>query len=223
MAVAKSEEPIPSAEAQLQIKRIGRKTIELPIVGTSPLIVHNFSEKSKRQMLESMQGIKSPKKIRDPEADYESGFYRIETAKGEKQRYGFPALGFKAATIGAARYYGKDVKMTELKQFLFFEGVLTPADNQPLVEIFGEPTMREDIVRLAGPTRPADLRYRPQFENWTATLRILFVDNCISLDSVLALVDAGGLGVGVGEWRAEKKGLFGSFTIDDSREMKVIG
>jgi hypothetical protein len=45
-------------EAAVQIDRIDAETLLVPIVGTSPLIVHNFSEKSKRAMLSSQQGRK---------------------------------------------------------------------------------------------------------------------------------------------------------------------
>ncbi|WP_280438993.1 hypothetical protein [Nocardia cyriacigeorgica] len=209
------------AEQRIEINKIGTTTMLVPIVGTAPLIVHNFSEKSKRQMLEAQQGKKSPKEIRDPQAEYEAAFYRIADENGA-DRYGFPVTAFKAATVGAARFYGKDVKMTELRQFLFFHGILTKADPQQLVEIHGVPEMREDVVRLGGMSRSADLRYRPQFVEWTARLRITYVTSSLSESSVLSLVDAGGLGIGVGEWRPEKRGEFGTYQIDTERDIEVI-
>ena len=45
----------------IEINKIASETISVPIVGTMPLIVHNFSEKSKRQMLDAQQGRKTPK------------------------------------------------------------------------------------------------------------------------------------------------------------------
>lgn len=218
-----NEELHPSAGAQLQIQRIRTKTVIIPIVGTAPLIVHNFSDKSKRQMLEAQQGVKKLKVNRDPESEYEAAFYRIADEDGNNIGYGFPVLGFKAATISAARLFGKAVKMTELKQFLFFEGIITPGDPQALVPINGEPSMREDVVRLAGATRAADLRFRPQFLEWDAELKVTYIENCISLESVLSLVDAAGRTVGVGEWRPERKGESGTFIIDENRETRVIG
>jgi hypothetical protein len=193
----------------------------VPIVGTAPLIVHNFSEKSKRQMLEAQQGKKSPKLIRDPQAEYEAAFYRIANEDGP-DKYGFPVTAFKAATIGAARFYGKGVSMTSLRQFLFFHGTLTKADPQQLVEIHGEPEMREDIVRLGGMSRSADLRYRPQFIEWRADLKVTYVTSSLSESSVLSLIDAGGLGIGVGEWRPEKRGEFGTFEIDQTRDIEIV-
>lgn len=38
------------SEASVQIDRIAAETVRVPIVGTTPLIVHRFSEKAKRMM-----------------------------------------------------------------------------------------------------------------------------------------------------------------------------
>lgn len=201
---------------EIQISRIGTETVRVPIIGTMPLIVHNFSDKSKRQMLDAQQGRRTPKVTRDPQAEYEAAFYRT------KDGYGFPVTAFKAATVGAARFYGKDVKMTELRQFVFMRGEISEADPQALVEIVGEPRMREDVVRLGGPSRSADLRYRPEFPEWSTVLEVTYVKSSLSRDSVLSLIDAGGLGIGVGEWRPEKRGEFGTYAIDQTKEVEVL-
>lgn len=220
MSTKTAETAEPSVTPSIQIEKIDVKRMLVPIIGTSPLIVHNFSEKSKRQMLEAQQGKKSTKAHRDPQAEYEAAFYRI-AKEGHPDGYGVPAVAFKAATIGASRFY-KSVKMTEIRQFLFFRGVITKADPQQLVEILGEPEMREDIVRLGGMSRSADLRYRPVFNQWSTTLEVEYVTSGLSQDSVLSLIDAGGLGVGVCEWRPERNGDFGRYQIDDTREVVTL-
>ena len=150
----------------------------------------------------------------------EAAFYRIATDDGDA--YGFPVTAFKAATIGAARFYDKSVTMTSLRQFMFMHGILTKADPQQLVRIHGEPQMREDIVRLGGMSRSADLRYRPEFIEWTTELKVTYVTTSLSRDSVLSLIDAGGLGIGVGEWRPEKRGEFGTYEIDQNRDIQIL-
>lgn len=209
-------------DTAIQIDRIAAETIRVPIVGTAPLIMHNFSEKSKRQMLEAQQGKKKLKTIRDPEAEYEAAFYHIIDPTDGTMKYGFPVTAFKASTTGAARFYDKSVSMTALRQFMFMRGILTDGDPQQLVEIIGEPRMREDIVRLGGASRSADLRYRPEFPVWSTSLEVTFVTSSISRQSVLSLIDAGGLGIGVGEWRPEKRGEFGTYAVDQSREIEVL-
>ncbi len=95
---------------QVQIRRIASRTILVPIVGTAPLILHAFSAKAKQKMLDDMQGKRSPKEPKVPEAEYERAFYRLDDGVP-----GFPAVGFKSATVGAARFYGKDVTITGLR------------------------------------------------------------------------------------------------------------
>jgi hypothetical protein len=200
--------------AEIQIDRIAAETIKVPILGTTPLIMHRFSEKAKRKMLDEMQGRKSPKQPKDPEAEYEAAFYRLADESA-----GFPAVAFKDATCKGARFYGKQVTMTGLRQYLFFRGEVGD-DGRALVRIDGEPEMREDVVRVGqGGT---DLRYRPQFLEWATTLEVTYVTSALTRASVLSLIDAGGMGVGVGEWRPEKKGDFGTYRVDPKREIEVL-
>lgn len=210
----------PTADAaapQIHISRIATQTMLVPIVGTAPLIVNKFSNKAKQQMLDAQQGKKTPKQIRDPKTEFEAALYHT------KDGYGFPITAFKAATVGAARFYGKDVRMTELRQFIFMRGVLSPNDPQQLAEIIGTPEMREDTVRLAGPSRSADLRFRPMFPEWSTQLEVTYVTSSLSSDSVLSLIEAGGMGIGVGEWRPEKRGEFGTYVVDATRKVDFIG
>lgn len=203
--------------AEIEIKRIGTEHLLIPIKGTSPLILHNFGEKQRRIMLDGFQGRKTPKQAKDPQAEYEAAFHRV---KGGQP--GFPAVGFKAATVSAARFYGSDVTMTSLRQMMFFRGEMSETKPfQALVRIEGEPQMREDVVRIArGGT---DLRYRPEFPDWSATLEVVYVSAAMTRDSLLSLIDAGGLGVGVGEWRPERGGDFGTYQIDETRDVEVTG
>jgi hypothetical protein len=202
-----------SDDAIVQIDRIAAETISVPIVGTTPLIVHRFSEKAKKAMLDAMQGRKSPKQPKDPHAEYEAAYYRLKDGSP-----GFPSIAFKAATIGGARFYS-GVTMTALKQFLFFGGEVGD-DGRALTRIDGEAQMREDVVTVGrGGT---DLRYRPEFREWSAVLEVTYVTSALTRGSVLSLIDAGGMGVGVGEWRPERDGDFGTYKIDPTREVEVL-
>jgi hypothetical protein len=206
---------MPAQDAQVAISRIGTEALRVPLVGTAPLIVHRFSEKAKRQMLDAMQGRKSPKEAKDPEAEYEAAFYRTDDGG-----YGIPVIAFKAATVSAARFYGKSVSMTALRQFVFFNAPFSKSAGQKLAPIIGEPHMREDVTRVGmGGT---DLRYRPEFTEWRTTVEVVYVKSMLTRESVLSLIDAGGMGVGVGEWRPEKKGDFGTFSIDETQDIRVL-
>lgn len=203
------------ADATIQIDKIDAETLLVPILGTSPLIVHRFSEKAKKQMLDAMQGRQTPKEAKNPEAEYEAAFYRLKDDGG----YGFPCTAFKQATVGGARFYGKKLTMTALKQYIFFRGE-PGEDGQSLIRIEGTPHMREDVVRVGrGGT---NLAYRPEFPEWQTKLTVIYVKSALTRNSVLSLIDAGGMGVGVGEWRPERDGDFGTYRVDPSRDVEVL-
>lgn len=192
--------------AQISLTRIVRETLEINIKGTAPLIVHRWSEKAREMMLAAQQGKKVPKQHKDPQSDYESSMYRLEDGT-----HGFPVMAFKQATVkGGGRVFGKAVKMTELRQVFTFLADGVGTDGTQLTRISGEPTMREDMVRVGMGT--ADIRYRAEYKDWSATLRVEFVPSVIDAASVVALVDAGGTN-GVGEWRPEKSGSYGTYEV----------
>ena len=79
------------------------------------------------------------------------------------------------------------------------------------VEIIGQPSMREDMVRVGMGT--ADIRHRAEFETWNAVLTVQFNANVLSASQVVSLIEAGGFGVGIGDWRPEKDGVNGRFHV----------
>lgn len=188
--------------AAIVLEPIPKEILEIRVEGATPLIVHKWSEKAKRIMLEAMQGTKKPKEPKDPVAEYEATIYRLTD-----ERYGFPAIGFKAATVSGARAFKGSVTMAALRPMLYF----FPDDPATgLVAIAGEPHMREDVVRVGN--GGTDLRYRAEFSEWSATLRVEFSPHLIDRKSVLALVSEGGRN-GIGEWRPEKGGVNGTYEV----------
>ena len=191
----------------ISLKRIRREIAEIEIHGTAPLIVHRWSEKARQMMLDAQQGKKTPKQPKDPQLDFETSMYRFEDGG-----HGFPIMAFKSAMVkGGARIFGKAVKMTELRQLCIFQPDGIGTDGTQLARLIGpDPIMREDMVRVGMGT--ADIRYRAEYRDWSALLRIEYVPSVIDLSSVVALVDAGGTN-GVGEWRPEKSGSFGTYEV----------
>ena len=173
----------------IELDRIELHTLSLDVEGITPLITHRWSEKAKKEMRDKQAGVtKKKKEPKDPQAEYESAFYRLPDGEA-----GMPATAFKAATVGGARNF-ESVSMVQVKQGIFVIGI----GPEQLVEIVGEPEFTEMPVRIAMGT--ADLRYRPLFWPWAAHLDIQYNPVVLSANSVVALVDAGGIG-GVGEWR----------------------
>jgi hypothetical protein len=182
---------------QVKLVRPDLRIIELRLKGISPLIMHAWSDKAKRQMLAKQQrGASIGKEAKDPEADYEASIYRHPEGG-----YGFPAVAFKAAAVRAGTY--SEMKMTFLRGAFHVLG--------DFAKIEGEPQPREDMVRLNGQT--ADIRYRAEFPDWATTLTVRYNARAISLEQLVNLFAIAGFSVGIGEWRPERDGSFGMFEV----------
>lgn len=201
-----------TASADVHLERLERRVYECDIVGVTPLIVNRWSEKARAMMLEAQQSNtrkKSKKEPKDPVANFEASKYKLKDGSDA-----FPATAFKAAIVHAGRLFD-GITQVALKQTVLVLGDGTDARGDELVKIsFDECLMREDTPRNASGV--ADLRYRAQYNGWSAHLRVQVIEGILTADSVAALVDAAGVG-GVGEWRptAPKSatGTYGTFEL----------
>ena len=177
--------------------------ITVTINGLTPLIVHNFSAKSSRQILEKQQGkAKNAKhEIRKPEEECEAAKH-ISIDGWE----GFPVGGLKKCLVRGGKAVG--LVMTDLRSAVFVEA---DCKTKNLFRINGKSKMGEDPIRL--PNGAIDLRYRPYYNEWSANLKITFNEGLVSKDQLLQALYAGGFGVGLGDWRPEKGGDFGRFSV----------
>ena len=199
---------------------IGRATIR--VEGTTDLIVHKFAEKARREMLDKQQ-LKATKKkeAKNPAADYRGAMYILDGDPEDDQsdedvwepigsakcsaKHGFPAAALRLAMIRGVKACGG--VMTDARTAFNIEAV----DNLVPIEFEGVRCV-EDVVRLNG--KSADLRHRPYYSGWSATLPVMFNASLMSIDQIVNVLRLAGMSVGVGEWRPEKNGSFGTFVID---------
>ncbi len=216
-------------ETTIGIVKFEKQTFTVRIVGDSPLIMHAWSEKAKKEMLDKQtKAVKSTaKQAKNPVADFISSMYWLSPMPEEMTeesylkacskgaRFGFPVTAFKQAiTSGAYRLGVLDGKKTELDAAFYIEG-----GQDQMVEIHlpeGKfPVMREDMVKVGGMTKVADIRYRGEFRNWWADLTITYIKGGkFTAEQIINYINAGGMCCGVGEWRMERKGQFGLFHVD---------
>jgi hypothetical protein len=194
----------------VELHRLSEKTVYIDIKGITPLIPHAWSAKARRMMPGHPDKPKiSPKRAaHNPEQEAEECLYKLDDG-----RLGFPATAFKAAMVGAARFFDKnDITMTIAKQLFFVVGEGTTQ----LVPITGEKELHEDIGKVG--MGSSNLLYRYYINNWSAQLTVSYVATSISAESIIALVDAGGRG-GVGDWRPSSPksmtGIYGQFRVSE--------
>lgn len=184
--------PIVLPELQLGI-------IEVPIVGTSPLVVHRFGPKARLEILNKQMGKASAgREVKNPEQDFKESLYLLPDG-----RTGFPMIAFKCAAVTACTSLGKSITKVMARQAFHMVGEYAVLDS--------EPKMREDVVRL--PTGGTDIRFRGEYFPWSTVLTVRFNRRVLTEDQIVNLINIAGFAVGVGEWRPEKDGLFGTFVV----------
>lgn len=211
------------------IRPIEIKKTTVRVVGDTPLIMHAWSEKAKRMMLEAQTGKAKGKKkpVRNPVDDFIQSAYWLtgkpvypddatddvcadafNQAIANGATFGFPVTAFKQAAMSAAYRLGWVKNQMGMRGAFFIDG-----DENGMVQIASDPPiMREDMVKVGMGT--ADLRYRAQFNKWSADLNISYnASGDFSLDNIINALNAAGFVCGVGEWRPEKDGTYGMFHV----------
>lgn len=194
------------------------------LVGDTPLITHAWSEKAKREMLQKqVKAVRSGREERNPQADFVSSLYDM----GDGKSFGFPATGIKNAILSSA-HKDKGLARTAVQGALWIKADMVrvrPAlagaiCDMPLVRIWGgDPEMREDMVKIGkGLNKTASLAYRGQFSVWAMRIEGQYNPAIINPEALAFLIQEAGLSSGLGEWRNERKGIFGSFHLADVNE-----
>lgn len=196
------------------IPRLEQHFSAFPIVGTSPYMQLRFSEKAMKKMRATQESgtqarSKKTREARDFADDYEQAMHRF--ADG---RCGIPCAAFRNAMISACRIVNFKMTIAKLSIFAEEDG-RDSLDGTPLVELRGEP--EQSILPVRNATGVADLRVRPLWRTWEATLKLRWDASQFSHQDVLNLLYRAGQQVGVGEGRPDSRnspGLgYGLFTV----------
>ena len=206
----------------VEIRPIDIRKVSIRIVGDTPLIMHAWSEKAKREMLEKQMKVTKTKarEAKNPVEDFIRSMYWLtempedmteagfEKAIASGARFGFPVTAFKQAAISAAYRMGWTKDKMSMRGAFFIDG-----DANQMLEIKGDaPVMREDMVKVGMGT--ADIRYRGEFRNWYADMVISYNANGqYTIEQIINVINAGGYVCGVGEWRPERDGQYGMFRV----------
>lgn len=204
----------------IELPPLALQTVEINLIGTSPLIVHAWSEKSLKQMADKQQKRASGgRAAKVPFDEFVGSLYWLSDkpekpaeADVEAARFAFPSIGFKSSAVTACTSTGSITKVAARQAFHVVG---------ELVEIIGPaPAMREDVCRVG--MGAADLRYRGQFDPWGVTVPVEINTAVISAEQVVNLFALAGFAVGVGEWRPERDGEFGRFRVAQAGELEAL-
>lgn len=172
--------------------------------GNSPLVMHAWGEKALNMLrMTAAERKKQPKVGRDPETEANAATHFMEDG-----RVGLPAMAVKNSILNAA-HKDTGIPRTTVMKALFIK-CADRSLNIPLE--YEVHTIREDIVRVG--MAQTDIRYRPEFQGWRAYVEFEIDARVLNTQDLITLATNAGFGVGLLEFRPEKKGEWGRFEID---------
>jgi hypothetical protein len=193
---------------EIYIAEVNEGSVEAFIVGRTPLIINRLAEKARQELLmpkgRKTAADKAGSLKHNPVQEFRSSAYTIKDDDAPTY-LAIPSSAPKRALASAAL----DIPGAKKAQV----GRLTYVTGE-LLGVYGIPKLFMAITRSADMNKTPDVRTRCIVPEWAIRLKINFVTPILKAEAVLALLNAAGLYIGVGDWRPEKgSGNYGQFTI----------
>lgn len=218
MAAAKSTR---QNNQDVDILQVERGTLEVCVLGTSPIILNRMSEKAKRELLMPKGRKNAVEKAttlkHDPMQEFQASAYRLLNSDAPTF-LAVLATSFKGAMASAALDL-PGAKKAQIGRLTYVNGDYVP--------LYGVPQLSMSIVRSADMNKTPDVRTRAIVPHWACRLSVTYIKPLMRPQAVLNLLAAAGMSIGVGDWRPEKgKGNYGQFELvgqDDARYLNILG
>ena len=181
------------------------KRVQVEIRGITPLLIHRFNEDSERSRKTRRVEVND----RDPREEATKNAYIAKDGT-----FYFNAF----AITGSMGNAGSSHKSTGSRKSLRF---VVPSAVRMLTDavtiLNGAGPAKDFEVDSRPVTIPATkgriMRHRPRFDQWGAKFEISVDDELLSLDMAHRLLNEAGQSIGIGDFRPEKRGPFGTFRV----------
>lgn len=200
-------------ELSIPAPNVGR--MEVRIVGKTPYMRNPPTERVLRTIAggeESGTSGKSEKLTPEEEVQEKLEAMLVEPAEnGGQPTYGMPPVAFVEGMAAAGYRLGDWNSMVELK------GALSvPSPTEIPIEAPQGPERDSRLTNLSG-RGGTKVTHRPKFFPWSATFPIEFDRGVLNEKQVIRLLNDMGRGVGVGAYRPENGGPFGTFEVETAQ------
>lgn len=179
------------------------KTAVFHVVGLSPVMMNS----TKGMTRDGGDKKVSTKKIPDAKTEAE-----IKTYRDENGELYVPCIWFRQAAVsaGKGRKYGKNFLTTLLRGSLIDPDRRTQLIDPDTGDVISEYTIDERAV-VVGTSRV--MRARPRFDSWACDVPLDYDDEMLPENVIVEVLNIAGSRVGVGDYRVEKGGWFGRFSV----------
>jgi hypothetical protein len=188
------------------------KTIEVEIRGNTPLLIHKFAEQAeqgkatRRVMVDSM----------NPRDEATKNAYIAQDGTYYFNAFSIPATMANAGVNHKMRGSRKTLK------FVVPSAVRIDTDTITILGEDGKPAGNFEVdgrpVTIPA-TKGRVMRYRPRFDKWGAKFRLILNDQMLSSEDAHRLLNEAGESMGIGDFRPEKRGPFGTFRVTSFKEV----
>lgn len=204
-------------DASIIVTRVEESSLEVVLVGKSPLILNRMSEKAKHELLfpkgRKTAADKAANMKHNPLTEFRASAHIIADASSPTL-LAIPAAAPKKSLATAA------LDMPGAKKAQIGRLSWVPGEY---VGIFGVPKLFMSITRSADMNHTPDVRTRCIVPDWAAVLRVNFVTPILNPTIIINLLVASGMYIGLGDWRNEKgAGSFGQFEVMTLAEAKKV-
>lgn len=196
------------AGMSIDIVEMSRGTLDLRILGSTPLIMNSMNSKVMRDLLmppeKKNAAAKASTLKHEPEAEFRRSMYYTRSTDAPTALC-IKSTQLKASMMGAAL----DVPGSSKRQIGRLAWIL--GDEVP---VYGVPKLLMSVVRSADMNRTPDVRTRAILPHWACEIRIEFVTPLLKQESIINLLATAGFTQGIGDFRPEKgAGNYGQYTL----------
>lgn len=191
------------------------KTVNVVITGINPLLIHRFTEQAQQ-----------PKTSRKTNIEQVVDTRAVALNAANRREDGTHYIS-SFAIVNAMCAAGSNYKMKGSRKsvrFIVPSAVrVQTSDCTTTILVKGEPATDSSFEVDARPvTIPATkgriMRYRPRYENWSMRFELGILDDLLDMPLAQQLLTDAGIQIGIGDFRPEKRGPFGTFRVTSWEE-----
>ena len=192
--------------------KVSMKIVAVTIKGTSAFLMNRFTEEAEQQhpTRKALVQQKTPREVATK-----------ATYQDEQGHFYFPSICVKRLLSAVASNH-KMKGQRRSARFVVPGAVRVSPEVVTLTNGDGKTPLTDfevDSRPIVIPsTRGRVMRHRPRFDSWSASFTLCIRDDLLPVDFVHALLIEGGDMNGLGDFRPERGGEFGTFVIIEWRE-----
>lgn len=185
------------------------KTVEVEIKGINPLLIQRFTEasqlprssrKTTPSEINSREVALNSANRKEDGSHYISSFAIVNAmcSTGSNHKMVGSRKSVRFLVPSAVKVVSSDCTITILQNGIPFTDQLIEVDSRPVT---------------IPATKGRVMRHRPRYEDWSLSFVLEIQDDLLSVDLCHQLLTEAGLQIGIGDFRPEKRGPFGSFRV----------